>query len=478
MVCSLRISFLKGRNLSGRTGLFPQSYTTSAPPEPSHPPSTAASLPKHEDEPSAATAGRTLDSVLERDESHAASPPAIIATHEDSAAASDPSHSPVADSLASGPNYLYPDAEDNGAPSPRSEDGRRMMRATLTDVQKAIEQLGRGPDRDGARSFSFASSRDGASTDRDTSETEMESELEDNADADAGQGWHKDARQKLAEKARKAALREDREREREQAARQRMLAPPIEVELSDESEPEEGDTMQLQHLMHPSTSTSHSGRQHGVIPEESEEDRVQPTSIESAEPTATASTFPPFPAPNMLGATLYPPLDDPRAQRASALYPPRSPSPETPYEDEPTSLPTPISPHAQLPPEDPIAKVASAAPFLQPAPVSMPVPMPAPAPVPAIQARDFSSVTAGLPSPAASSFSQGRSAQPFMPLGVSTSASMADSSAGSDPIGRTHPSEWTVEEVVDWLKGKGFDQGVCDKFIGEHSKEATSGTRR
>ena len=29
-----------------------------------------------------------------------------------------------------------------------------------------------------------------------------------------------------------------------------------------------------------------------------------------------------------------------------------------------------------------------------------------------------------------------------------------------------HPSEWTVDEVVDWLKSKGFDQGVCDKFIG------------
>lgn len=29
----------------------------------------------------------------------------------------------------------------------------------------------------------------------------------------------------------------------------------------------------------------------------------------------------------------------------------------------------------------------------------------------------------------------------------------------------THPSEWSVEEVVEWLKAKGFDQGVCDKFI-------------
>lgn len=28
------------------------------------------------------------------------------------------------------------------------------------------------------------------------------------------------------------------------------------------------------------------------------------------------------------------------------------------------------------------------------------------------------------------------------------------------------PSDWTLQEVVEWLKGKGFDQDVCNKFIG------------
>jgi hypothetical protein len=28
-----------------------------------------------------------------------------------------------------------------------------------------------------------------------------------------------------------------------------------------------------------------------------------------------------------------------------------------------------------------------------------------------------------------------------------------------------HPIEWTVEETVDWLRSKGFDDIVCDKFI-------------
>ena len=52
-----------------------------------------------------------------------------------------------------------------------------MMHETMTDVQKAIEQLGRN-DRDGARSFSFASSHG------DYSER-SETETEDDADADA-----------------------------------------------------------------------------------------------------------------------------------------------------------------------------------------------------------------------------------------------------------------------------------------------------
>ena len=47
-----------------------------------------------------------------------------------------------------------------------------VMKATVTDVQKAIEQLGRGgtigEDGDGARSFSFASTRDGHDTETDT----------------------------------------------------------------------------------------------------------------------------------------------------------------------------------------------------------------------------------------------------------------------------------------------------------------------
>src|SRR5258708_1372441 len=39
----------------------------------------------------------------------------------------------------------------------------------------------------------------------------------------------------------------------------------------------------------------------------------------------------------------------------------------------------------------------------------------------------------------------------------------ADISANKMPRS-VHPVEWTVEEVVDWLRYKGFDEMVCDKF--------------
>jgi len=32
--------------------------------------------------------------------------------------------------------------------------------------------------------------------------------------------------------------------------------------------------------------------------------------------------------------------------------------------------------------------------------------------------------------------------------------------------GRTQPWEWSVEEVVEWVKSEEFGQDVCDKFAG------------
>jgi hypothetical protein len=48
---------------------------------------------------------------------------------------------------------------------------------------------------------------------------------------------------------------------------------------------------------------------------------------------------------------------------------------------------------------------------------------------------------------------------------LATPTSIPMSPQGRNPA---FPTEWSVEEVVDWLKSKGFDQDVCDKFIGEY----------
>lgn len=105
----------------------------------------------------------------------------------------------------------------------KPSNGDVMMRATLTDVQKAIEQLGRS-DRDGSRSFSFASSHGDYS---ERSETETEDDRE--TDAEDELGWHKDARAKLAER----AQRENEERLAREAEEQpRAMIPPIDVDIA------------------------------------------------------------------------------------------------------------------------------------------------------------------------------------------------------------------------------------------------------
>jgi hypothetical protein len=77
-----------------------------------------------------------------------------------------------------------------------------------------------------------------------------------------------------------------------------------------------------------------------------------------------------------------------------------------------------------------------------------------------------------LPSPAASSnghrhgysiSSMTSSALPTSPSPLSAPHS-ADFSA-SKKLQDTHPSEWNVEQVADWLRAKGFDDMVCDMFV-------------
>ena len=229
----------QGRNLAGKVGLFPESYTQHAPPSTGPP----ASLP-------------SSSGPADKPPSSAASPPSIEQAQ-----------------LQSGPeDSSRSDATENAATNQTTTDTNgEVMRATITDVQKAIEQLGRKADFDGSRSFSFSSSRED-STDQETDH-----------DTDDGQGWHKGARQKLAEKAKKAV--------EEQAARDaaegrmpvRSTAPPINVEVSDDS----GDEADG-----PSGGPSNGYRQHPHIPEEEEEEIAAPRGHVDHHPTYSPSIQP------------------------------------------------------------------------------------------------------------------------------------------------------------------------------------------
>lgn len=53
------------------------------------------------------------------------------------------------------------------------------------------------------------------------------------------------------------------------------------------------------------------------------------------------------------------------------------------------------------------------------------------------------------------------------PLGVTYDLPVALASEIAAPKKSTPPSEWTVNEVVEWLTSKGFGSDVCDKFIGQ-----------
>ncbi|EPQ58889.1 hypothetical protein GLOTRDRAFT_135903 [Gloeophyllum trabeum ATCC 11539] len=393
----------QGRNLAGQTGLFPQSYTTPAPPAASvSPPHSSAAPPA----PAPATGSSSaLQTLSEEPESTAASPPATT----------------------------------NGNHTRAASQGEEVMRATMTDVQQAIEQLGRS-DRDGARSFSFASTREGDVTDR---ESESEAMLESDAE---GENWHKDARQRLAEQARRANERAAAA-EAAQLESLRASGPPIEAEMSDESEDEDEGSPDL--------------RRHSHITEEDEEDTGPAIMAIIANSVAEE-------APSMSSHELYlPPTDENEAQTATArrtsfpvIYPPiqASTSAENVAPPTPTSpMSSPLLIHKE-PSTNRLSVESKTAQSSTTAIVSTSATM-----------RD---VTPGLPSPSASSIQMPQpqtivvTSAPAMP--PAQHAEPPELAPTSDELLKkpsSHPTDWTVEEVVEWLKSKGFDQTVCDKFI-------------
>ncbi|KAI0340826.1 hypothetical protein BDW22DRAFT_1359658 [Trametopsis cervina] len=485
----------QGRNTAGQVGLFPQSYTTSRPPV-----SAPTEVPK-----------------------------------------------PVA-------TVAFPDAGPSIPPLEPSPDehrrtlsqGEQDMEATLTDVQRAIEQLGRADDR---RSFSYSSSHGG---DTDRSETETEGEAGD-TDDEAATNWHRDARQRLAMR----AQQQNEERQKRESGGSapmtplRVSAPPIDVELSDESEDE--------HELHEEPSKRLSNRRSAHtpdprfphIPEGDEEVSLQKsTSEEPSIPSlssAAAMTAPSQSASTESEGGHIEPSEDfvvPSPSRADDSVEddlPTATVDRLTFEDLPqaTDIPLPMSPpvaeiesvpvetHSPLSPtisSPPALAIVSPQPTpsvatqdyrmpgalnpvtpvspdidVQPSSVTFPVPTPStqttPMPPPQLAPASIlvvpppflerstspgriSMTSQARPTPSISSTgSAGFSSvagiqQTLTPATTAMSAKSTPTPPDLSPIGtpdrgkglRSHPSDWTVDEVVDWLKSKGFDSGVCGVF--------------
>ena len=326
-----------------------------------------------------------------------------------------------------------------------------MMKATMTDVQKAIEQLGGGvrEDGDGARSFSFASTMDGANTENSDTDFDLSDLDGTEANWNDGEDWHKSARRKLAAKAKRAVEEAEKLEEMmgENGDVRRAVAHPIEMEFSDQSETEDDADL---------TRSSNFQRNHPHIPEEDEDMGTDGEAATNGTQYSTAEDHIPVP-PNDES-------DIPTATKLSfssqspvpieSLPEKKAPTPEKSVYPSPISPPTTTIPNIQQ-----IIKRS-------PTPVR--------------------ETTNGLPSSASVGHSskhnsmvssssapqvlqqQQQQQQQQQPNGTSTSAKPA-----SIPVSSAHernespPSEWSVEDVVDWLKSKGFDQDICDKFVGE-----------
>lgn len=477
----------QGRNLAGKIGLFPQSYTAPAPP-------SASTLAQSTSTSSSASEGTLGNGSI----SHMKGPLSPLQEEPESAVSMLSRQdyemnivSPIPKApaiLLNGASETFENEVGHRKSLSAGGDGE-VMKATMTDVQKAIEQLGKGHsgDGDGARSFSFASTKE--------PDTEVETDT-DFSDVDAGpeesrEGWHKNVRAKLARNAQRAVEEAEKLEALMAAPTDRRLVPPIEVEMSDESDDEHD------HDREDYTSrSSQFQREHPYIPEEEEEetdgsfnarradlnghgdlnghDKLETTGDErSATAPSTAHS-----ADDSTMLTMPEPKPEPELESHT----------ESQIVAIPAASPRAFSPLFPLPSEiraahDEKAKVETVKHVSMPTPVLIPTPADeATNPVPFPEEDKRNSLPQQMPrGPSPPSLGPA-----FNPPNNSSSVVRQESLAASttiasssplEPLSTTSmyppvkqdissPSDWTVEEVVAWLQKKGFDHDVCDKFIG------------
>ncbi|KAF8261196.1 hypothetical protein EI94DRAFT_1833440 [Lactarius quietus] len=371
------ISSSQGRNLAGKVGLFPESYTQPAPP-PSEPPSASF-------DPAPAIA----------DDSPLLSPPPSLPANEPDA------FQYLQD--ASSPPITHGDTQTD---PPNANGNGEVMLATMTDVQKAIEQLGHKDDLDGSRSFTFSSTR-GESTDHET-----------DTDAD-GEDWHKSARQKLAENAKMAA--EDRPR----------LTLTFADLLGDEDE---------------SSPPNGISRRHSHIPEEDEEETASPQPQLAATTTTTGRRFSDSSIQPSESYIVPSPAAAPESEliedTATEAGVTTATQPTFPPTDTNSFLPTPVSsdPHSISKAFSADAASSSSAKLFFP---------------PKTQALSLKEAAGVLPSPAASSighrhgYSFGSATSSARATGASPLVLGVRTTTEQRPSRHVHPADWSVEEFAE-----------------------------
>ncbi|KAH9987791.1 hypothetical protein BJV77DRAFT_1024192 [Russula vinacea] len=374
----------QGRNLAGNVGLFPESYTQPAPPSTGPPPAPVPPSSGPADKPRSPAASL-----------HDIEPAPLQPVP------GDPNHSETT-----------VHAESNQISTGINGE---VMRATLTDVQQAIEQLGHKDD-DGSQSFTFSSSHD------DSTDHEMDHDTD--ADAD-GQDWHRGARQKLAEKAKKAVEEQAARDAAEDRMPMRSMTPPINIEVSDDSG-DEGD----------GPSGGPHAALHGHV-------NHHPTYSPSIQPSER------FIVPSPVSTAPHPESEineDAATEAGNELV--------RPLENN-SLLPSPVSPSA-------VRGISNGISGNDPANHSSSARLAFPSKSQTLSLQEGAGV---LPSPAASlnghqhgysisSITSSTRVAASSPLSASRNA---DYSTDRKPR-NAHPVEWTVEEVVEWLRSKGFDE--------------------
>jgi hypothetical protein len=327
------------------------------------------------------------------------------------------------------------------------------MKATMTDVQKAIEQLGHD-DAGDTRSFSFASTRYGENNENSDTDFDLSDFEGAESNGNDGEDWHKGARRKLAAKAKQAveeaekldAITGDNENGK------RIIAPPIEVDFSDESEAED-DSL---------TKSTNFHRHHPHIPEEDENVGTDGEATAATSGTRYSATTDVF----------VPPKDDtdiPTATKqafsVSQSPVPAEPQPEQPVEKAPNIekdvYPSPISPPTVTLPNIQQVLKRSSTPVRE-----ISNGLPSPASFGHIGSKHNSLISSSSAPGTLVNTLQVQQQQLNGPSAFARPTSISVSTT-AQTRNETFPTDWSVDDVVDWLKSKGFDQDVCDKFTGE-----------